>query len=340
MCSFTFDKGPRSRRDGLHVQSRSYWAPANIGPYSQAIAVPSQPNSNLSDGSCVYVAGQIPLHPPTMELAWGDQSSGNADWYDPFLSRATLALQHLWRIGQANSVAWWFGAIAFLSGPHEIQAKAVAAYRIWQELHHLPRRTSSLDDEDAVPVLDAWDVKYGRQLDFGSASAAAQKTPVIPDWEVFGGEEPVMPPYLAVQVAELPRGSDVEWQALGARAPQEVQLTERDYKLQIEGQSDVVVKISQLTAAGSGLSLWCYIPAVDSEDHFNSVLEKVVVRVRRLLDELAPGSVEPPEVPHATLYTTYSLAKTEWPCLVVPCHSVYDRVGTQLAAGLVVHLRR
>jgi len=26
-------------RTGLHVQSRSYWAPANIGPYSQAIAV-------------------------------------------------------------------------------------------------------------------------------------------------------------------------------------------------------------------------------------------------------------------------------------------------------------
>ena len=27
------------RRAGLHVQSMSYWAPANIGPYSQAITV-------------------------------------------------------------------------------------------------------------------------------------------------------------------------------------------------------------------------------------------------------------------------------------------------------------
>ena len=26
-------------RTGLHVQSRSYWAPANIGPYSQSISV-------------------------------------------------------------------------------------------------------------------------------------------------------------------------------------------------------------------------------------------------------------------------------------------------------------
>jgi diphthine-ammonia ligase len=28
-----------SPRSGLHVQSRSYWAPANIGPYSQSISV-------------------------------------------------------------------------------------------------------------------------------------------------------------------------------------------------------------------------------------------------------------------------------------------------------------
>lgn len=26
-------------RTGLHVQSRSFWAPANIGPYSQSISV-------------------------------------------------------------------------------------------------------------------------------------------------------------------------------------------------------------------------------------------------------------------------------------------------------------
>jgi diphthine-ammonia ligase len=32
-------------RTGLHVQSRSYWAPANIGPYSQSISVLPWPNS-------------------------------------------------------------------------------------------------------------------------------------------------------------------------------------------------------------------------------------------------------------------------------------------------------
>lgn len=40
MIHLRMDRGPRDSRDGLHVQSRSYWAPANIGPYSQAITVP------------------------------------------------------------------------------------------------------------------------------------------------------------------------------------------------------------------------------------------------------------------------------------------------------------
>lgn len=44
-------------RSVLHVQSISAWAPANIGPYSQAVKV----------GSYVHVAGQIGLVPATMQ---------------------------------------------------------------------------------------------------------------------------------------------------------------------------------------------------------------------------------------------------------------------------------
>lgn len=35
------DKFQAHERQALHVQSLSYWAPANIGPYSQAIKVNS-----------------------------------------------------------------------------------------------------------------------------------------------------------------------------------------------------------------------------------------------------------------------------------------------------------
>ncbi|CAL1676967.1 unnamed protein product [Lasius platythorax] len=46
------------KRHTMHVQSISHWAPANIGPYSQAARV----------GDIILVAGQIPLVPGNMNL--------------------------------------------------------------------------------------------------------------------------------------------------------------------------------------------------------------------------------------------------------------------------------
>ncbi|KAK9457621.1 hypothetical protein V1511DRAFT_494136 [Dipodascopsis uninucleata] len=68
----------KSTRSGLYVQGRSYWAPANIGPYSQAVAA----------HNCVYLSGQIPLVPSQMVL-W---SQGRLN------GQAVLALQHLTRV--------------------------------------------------------------------------------------------------------------------------------------------------------------------------------------------------------------------------------------------------
>lgn len=48
-------------KSGLHVQGRSYWAPCNIGPYSQAVA-------NKTTGF-MRISGQIPLIPKSMELS-------------------------------------------------------------------------------------------------------------------------------------------------------------------------------------------------------------------------------------------------------------------------------
>ncbi|XP_046665035.1 diphthine--ammonia ligase [Homalodisca vitripennis] len=49
------------RRHTMHVQGISHWAPANIGPYSQAIRV----------GDVIYIAGQIALIPGSMQLVEG-----------------------------------------------------------------------------------------------------------------------------------------------------------------------------------------------------------------------------------------------------------------------------
>ncbi|KAK7502798.1 hypothetical protein BaRGS_00006048 [Batillaria attramentaria] len=65
--------GDHERRT-MHVQGLSHWAPANIGPYSQATVV---------DGR-VYVAGQIPLVPGSMTLVSGD-----------IIVQSRLALQHV-----------------------------------------------------------------------------------------------------------------------------------------------------------------------------------------------------------------------------------------------------
>ncbi|CAK5275596.1 unnamed protein product [Mycena citricolor] len=45
-------------RTALHVQGLSYWAPANIGPYSQSVTI----------GNRVYVSGQIGLVPSSMTM--------------------------------------------------------------------------------------------------------------------------------------------------------------------------------------------------------------------------------------------------------------------------------
>ncbi|KAK1931119.1 Diphthine--ammonia ligase [Phytophthora citrophthora] len=53
----------RVRRDVLHVKSVSAWAPCCIGPYSQA---------NVLHRALILLAGQIALHPQTMNMVPGD----------------------------------------------------------------------------------------------------------------------------------------------------------------------------------------------------------------------------------------------------------------------------
>ncbi|CAH0393653.1 unnamed protein product [Bemisia tabaci] len=68
------------KRHTMHVQSISHWAPANIGPYSQAVRVKDT----------MYIAGQIALVPGTMVLIDGG-----------IRRQARLALRHVGRLIQA-----------------------------------------------------------------------------------------------------------------------------------------------------------------------------------------------------------------------------------------------
>ncbi|KAF3924823.1 hypothetical protein ABW21_db0202855 [Orbilia brochopaga] len=102
----------KSRRKGLHVQSRSYWAPANIGPYSQAISV---------DG-IVTVSGMVGLLPETMKI-WKDEGVAG---------ETVLALQSMVRVGREMNVhgrQGWLGGVGFIAEKDD----AVVMHTAWQD---------------------------------------------------------------------------------------------------------------------------------------------------------------------------------------------------------------
>ncbi|KAH8118362.1 hypothetical protein DFH11DRAFT_1849706 [Phellopilus nigrolimitatus] len=76
-CVAFAEEAPDERR-ALHVQSLSYWAPANIGPYSQAVVV----------GDRIFISGQIGMQPSTLTLP----EPANV------ILEAALAFQHVHKI--------------------------------------------------------------------------------------------------------------------------------------------------------------------------------------------------------------------------------------------------
>ncbi|KAF2176711.1 hypothetical protein K469DRAFT_399013 [Zopfia rhizophila CBS 207.26] len=209
----------QGQRKGLHVQSSSYWAPANIGPYSQSIAAPLAPvlvedgngdeEKEVGDGNAkwngegpqvVYLAGQIPLVPASMKVVEGG-----------FQVQAVLALQHLWRIGRAMDVGWWTVGVGYISDcePGEAISRAGIAQAAWKTIHEVLKQEEK-DDEDED--IDVWDRIHGinpRQ----TTSDTTIRHP-LPDWDAINGV-PVIPPCFIVQVWELPRNVDIEWWSIG-----------------------------------------------------------------------------------------------------------------------------
>ncbi|KAF4986083.1 hypothetical protein FDECE_16135 [Fusarium decemcellulare] len=196
-------------RNGLHVQSRSYWAPANIGPYSQAIDVPVTVHHQPTGLRCISIAGQIPLIPATMLLPPPSETSHEL--------QIILSLQHLWRVGQELKIQFWTSSVAYFpraASPAEMQRSAQIAGRAWKQAHGSPDD----EEEDAENGPDPWDLKYNPA--YMSLSTNDQKAgrKSIPDWEVLTlrqQNEPgtCIPPVFVVEVEELPRQSAVEWHA-------------------------------------------------------------------------------------------------------------------------------
>lgn len=226
-----------NRRNGLHVQSRSYWAPANIGPYSQAIAVPLVPGGNrFSSGNTVpamspemiAIAGQIPLIPATMKL-----TSTTSNPHVDLASSLVLSLQHLWRIAIDVKTQLFVNPVIYTStklathitgGPPEI---AILSQRVWREtwLWKTNKQADYEDhEEEEASDVDIWEQKYNmanRIFETGGNSDEWETS--LPDWKVVDLNHKErekehlcsayyhVPSVFVAEVDALPRNSPVEW---------------------------------------------------------------------------------------------------------------------------------
>jgi diphthine-ammonia ligase len=204
-----------SSRRGLHIQSRSYWAPANIGPYSQAISVPLNRDSEDDNGSLVYIAGQIPLVPSTMELPTPQERGQD----DPFALQTILALQHFVRIGRVMQVRRWTSAIVFITAtsPEEARIRSNIAHQAWKGVHRVEAlNTDSSTSEEESDSFDVWDVKFGNARQYSHQSSLSQLS--LQD-TIQTGETPSLH---IIQVDCLPRGANIEWVTYGLTADSSV----------------------------------------------------------------------------------------------------------------------
>ncbi|EMG51008.1 DPH6 Diphthine--ammonia ligase [Candida maltosa Xu316] len=86
-------------KSGIHIRSRSYWGPQNIGPYSQSVV------NTQESYKTATLSGQIPLVPANMTLT-------NKQ---PIQFDSALALQHLFRVKNLVNVKNFASAICFIT---------------------------------------------------------------------------------------------------------------------------------------------------------------------------------------------------------------------------------
>ncbi|KAH6690388.1 hypothetical protein F5X68DRAFT_188907 [Plectosphaerella plurivora] len=322
------DLEPRDRK-GLHVQSRSYWAPANIGPYSQAIDVPlfgAQVPGQDDDGTLssagarvLAIAGQIPLWPATMVIP------PEAD----ITLQIVLSLQHLWRIGVDQKVQLWSSAVAYFpraSSSDDMQRQSSIAARAWEQAHTFSKEEE--DDDEAGP--DLWDRTHNPQyMTFGGADASAGSEGQLPDWNVFRNSAQPVPPFFAVEVEELPRQSGVEWHAHAGLANLEDASVE---VVEHVAPSMSGARVSHTVVAGVPVRSIVSLEASEADSQSPGELmdameriyaESVGIPVGQAISYLAYLQV-PPE--------TSPVAIGSGSMGVVPCRSIWSARGRPVAA--------
>ncbi|KAI4217712.1 MAG: hypothetical protein LQ351_000308 [Letrouitia transgressa] len=323
MASFVVELHHDQPRKGLHVQSRSYWAPANIGPYSQAIAVPT---GKRREASLIYVAGQIPLVPSTMEVVERKVGNGHSNRLSSFRLQASLALQHLWRMGKAIKVEWWTGAIAYIAtGNENMEKKVKVASSAWKLVHEEPTHSDQSLSDDRE--FDVWDQKNREVF-----KAIAQEEIKLPNFECLSTAArheaevepsvPSCPPFFAVEVDGLPRDCMIEWQAVGV-AKTQVRLDTVPY---MDHGTALVCSFDD----GCCNNTYIGVPLGDTG-------EQDLLNTSNFLDLIHDrfGCHDAYEA-HTTIYAAQKLVSRLTGAQIIPCKSVWSAEGERIAAAIVM----
>ncbi|SCZ94782.1 BZ3500_MvSof-1268-A1-R1_Chr12-1g03654 [Microbotryum saponariae] len=195
-------------RKNVHVQSLSYWASANIGPYSQSVIV--------DGGKSVHVAGQIGLIPRSLELPLPtrtikDQIKGvvekgenREEGEEVFAKETSLSLQHLRRVLIASI------------GKRRLNSREGRG-RALNALCWILRESGGTFREEGLGrgyerrlegAREGWRVGYGVLRRGGEEDALDEDE----DEEEEEEDEADRVPLLFVSAEALPKGAKIEWQ--------------------------------------------------------------------------------------------------------------------------------
>ena len=340
LLSATASRLPPAHRSGLHVQSRSYWAPANIGPYSQAISLRTTVNMfkhntkgeddapTLEDSKVVFVAGQIPLVPATMELL--PDGSGRA--ITKLRRQAQLALQHLWAVGIAMDVSWWMYGVAYIARgtiPVNQHDQALMASHLWAAAHSSRSETAAggdPSDETATSMEegdgesrgpDLWDQQFGSARETFTLPGV-DRPHQLPNFDSLG-EHRDIPGLLVVEVDELPRSASVEWHSLGAVGRQATSSS---------GHS--APKWVSHTCKGLGLYDWVQCHAYDlCEGWETSATTFLKYSGYEISNDFTVSA-------RLTVYTPFPALFDGFQAQIIPCRRLWASHGRELAAAFII----
>ncbi|ELR18829.1 endoribonuclease L-PSP protein, partial [Acanthamoeba castellanii str. Neff] len=188
----------RRRRRVLHVQSISRWAPACIGPYSQATAL----------NGLVHLAGQIGLDPATMKLVGSDEASPIEDRIKEQTLLCFHNIDQVLRVMQSSVARIVVGTCFLLDMAH--RDHILDLWRQWFNRHRASQGRAKATARSRP--------SSGLGPDSESEEEEQGEDEGDDDDEIYDATHVVEPLVRFVAVGALPKGAAVEFQVVAATA--------------------------------------------------------------------------------------------------------------------------